>query len=333
MVRQLGQRFRQITREEGLRSALGTTKTFLSFKTSELLLKPPRAVAAYAFERKFGPGIDVMDRDWDNLILLDACRYDYFVSQIEMEGELEPVVSQGNQSWPFIQANFSGRDLHDTLYVTANPYAERLGQETFYHVRSVLSEWDAEIGTVSPEDVTDAALEAYEAHPNKRLIIHYMQPHQPHIGPTADRIRDRIDITGWDRYDGVAGKHATRTGQELWTAVRSGDITIPELQQAYAESLDIVLDHAQRLCEEIPGRTAISSDHGEMLGDRGLVKRCFGHPEDVHNRELRFVPWFTVSNGTRREIIPEEPIGFTKTDSEVVNRRLEALGYVPDHDQ
>jgi hypothetical protein len=35
------------------------------------------------------------------------------------------------------------------------------------------------------EVVTEAALEAAEWYPNERLIVHYLQPHAPYIGPTG----------------------------------------------------------------------------------------------------------------------------------------------------
>lgn len=91
--------------------------------------RKPRNIA---FERKYGPGIDVMAEDWDNLILLDACRYDYFESQINIEGELKSAISRGGHSWEFMQGNFVGREFHDTIYVTANPHVEKLSDGTFF---------------------------------------------------------------------------------------------------------------------------------------------------------------------------------------------------------
>ncbi|MDZ7731078.1 MAG: hypothetical protein U5K37_09365 [Natrialbaceae archaeon] len=67
------------------------------------------------FDLRTGEGIDVMEQDWDNLILLDACRYDAFEAQSAIDGNLKPVLSRGGASWEFMQANFAGRELHDTV--------------------------------------------------------------------------------------------------------------------------------------------------------------------------------------------------------------------------
>jgi len=72
--------------------------------------------------RRNPSGTDVMSEDWDNLILLDACRYDAFSKVNTLKGNLEERVSKGSTSKEFIKSNFVGRELHDTVYITANPY-------------------------------------------------------------------------------------------------------------------------------------------------------------------------------------------------------------------
>jgi len=41
-------------------------------------------------------GIDTFDEDWDTLILLDACRYDMFKSNSQLEGSLSSRISKGS---------------------------------------------------------------------------------------------------------------------------------------------------------------------------------------------------------------------------------------------
>jgi hypothetical protein len=43
-----------------------------------------------------------MEEDWDNLIILDACRYDYFKRQHDFEGSVDRIVSPGKMSWEFM---------------------------------------------------------------------------------------------------------------------------------------------------------------------------------------------------------------------------------------
>jgi len=51
-----------------------------------------------------------MQRDWDNLIILDACRYDYFKEYNEISGDLEPVVSKASHSLQFMEKIFQEKN-------------------------------------------------------------------------------------------------------------------------------------------------------------------------------------------------------------------------------
>jgi len=281
------------------------------------------------FRLKHGSGVDVMSRDWENLIILDACRYDVFARQNHLKGDLKRVISRGSSSWEFMEANFVDRSFHDTIYVTANPHTPKLPDGTFYTVVPAYDRWDDKLETVLPGAVTEAATEAHERYPDKRLIVHYMQPHSPHLGPTAEEIRSRLDIKGWDNYLGTEGKSADRVGVATWPAVRAGKISRRELQRAYAESVDIVLKHVEDLLDRIDGRSVVTADHGDFLGEKhatGLGRR-YGHPTGVFEREVREVPWFVVDTDERRTVSAEEPIGYEQVDEGTVNERLAALGY------
>jgi hypothetical protein len=125
-----------------------------------------------------------MNEDWDNLLILDACRYDMFTDRIDLEGTLESRISMGSTSEEFMERNFVGEQFHDTVYVNANPYIPKLGldDDTFHAVVDCLDDWDIELETVPPEPVARAARNAHERYSDKRLIIHFMQPHAPFIG-------------------------------------------------------------------------------------------------------------------------------------------------------
>ena len=69
------------------------------------------------FELRYGTGLDVIEQDWDTLVILDACRYDSFKQCRDLKGSLQPAVSRGAHSWEFMQGNFVDRELHDTVYV------------------------------------------------------------------------------------------------------------------------------------------------------------------------------------------------------------------------
>lgn len=275
----------------------------------------------YYVDRTHSESVDMMDEDWDNLLILDACRCDHFERQHEFDEPAQRVVSPGKMSWEFMQETFLGRQFHDTIYITSNPFATRLPEDTFFKTRYLIKEWDDDVGTIHPEDVVAAAEEAHANHPNKRLILHFMQPHRPYLGPTADELRERVDLIGY-RNDG--------DGLQIWGAVKEGKVTVEEVRRAYAETLDIVLDVVEDYLEDTTGKSVITADHGEMLGERVLpfTSRIWGHSEGFSTPTLRQVPWLEIDSETRRDIAESSPV---EADAELneseVESRLQALGY------
>jgi len=135
--------------------------------------------------------VHVTEEDWDHLIVLDGCRYDYFlkVHASFLEGKLEKVVSVGSNTVEWRDNSFPG-NYDDVVYVSANPHINSTvevggfrGGEHFHEVVDVWCwGWDRELGTVHPSVVNEAALRARREHPGRRLIVHYLQPHCPYIG-------------------------------------------------------------------------------------------------------------------------------------------------------
>lgn len=273
------------------------------------------------FYRRRGPGdgaIDILQADWDNLLLLDACRFDTFEARHDLPGTLESRRTVASSTIEFLHRSFDGADLSDTVYVTANPQLYRKRDRldlNIFEVNNVWQEegWDDEYRTVRPETVADAAIEAAERYPDKRLLVHFIQPHYPFIGPTG---QEHFDLDSLD----------------FWNRVLNGDVSLPDevLWQAYEENLDVALPHVETLMTELRGKTVVSADHGEMIGERArpIPMTEYGHPSEVHTDALVTVPWLTYQNGDRREIRAEDSsISMDDEDREVVEKRLEELGY------
>lgn len=290
-----------------------------------------RLISYRAFTMVHGDGIDVVEQDWDTLVLLDACRYDRFSERIDrtgIEGDLDSVISRGPESWTFIRNNFVGRELHDTIYVSANPHVSKLSDDVFFRIEPLLDSWDPDTETIPPREVVEAAVRMHDEHPNKRLIVHFMQPHIPYIGSTAERIRSSVSISGLGLGDHPGNEQRNGDGYRWWDAIEANEISREETHEAYVESLDIVLDHVTELLDDVDGKSVITADHGELLGER-LVPfgaRRYGHPP-LYTTELCEVPWFETEFGERREIVSEDPLTDDRMDPEEVTERLRALGY------
>jgi hypothetical protein len=275
--------------------------------------------------RDYNPdGICVFDEDWDNLIILDACRYDLFAERSDLSGTLEGRVSRAGATQEFIRSNFANRHLHDTVYLTANSWFNRVKKEIDSEVYKLidlhLEDPDGryhhdEFKVVPPDVMTEHAAEVAEEYPNKRLVIHYIQPHHPFIGPTG---REHF-------------QHHTASMSEL--IAESDGVTPALVRRAYAENLDIVLSSVADLLPSLPGTTVISADHGEMVGERHdfVPVRDYGHHPGIYNDSLTRVPWHIVESGSRKRIVPESPEDDEEVDVELLTQRLIDLGYKLDH--
>jgi len=268
-------------------------------------------------EKYYPDGVDVFEEDWDNLIILDACRYDFFDQQVWFKGETEKRLSRGSTSREFIRGNFTGRNAQDTVYVSANPWYlrlhERIGGDVHEYLNLHRDEKRDAIGglTTRPETVTEHALEANDAYPNKRIIFHYLQPHQPYLSEFG---RDIIDYQ-----------------RDMMLSVKQSDADRSDIVRAYRENLDLVLREVETLIAELTGKTVITADHGELLGERErpIPVRWFGHPGGVYVDELLEVPWHVIECGERKEIVAEESAETLddQTDHEAVKQQLKDLGY------
>ena len=274
-------------------------------------------------------GLDVLEQPWDNLVILDACRYDLFRTVYgeaeRLPGELAPVESKGANTVEFLKANFAGRTLHDTVYVTANPqlYRYRNAIDVEFHSEQHIwreEGWDNEAGTVRPETVTEYALNAAVEFRDKRLIVHYMQPHYPFLHSDTEFDKDHLQSS--DLAD-----------PNFWEQIMSGDLQVSRQQiwELYEDNLRALREHLEVLLKELAGRTVVTSDHGNMVGERArpIPVREWGHPRGIYTPELVMVPWLVHRTGTRREIVAEPPRERSGGVAEhIVVDRLRDLGYV-----
>lgn len=261
-------------------------------------------------ERYNTDGVDVFEEDWDNLIILDACRYDEFDRLNSLPGETQPRESRGAMSAEFVEGNFTDKCLYDTVYVASNRFYERLRDDIDAEVHDYIPvELDApDVPSSLPETVTEAALAADEQYPNKRLMVHYMQPHQPYFGPNSDHLKNTPEIR---------------------ETIRVNQMTHDEIVDAYRDNLRYVLDHVEELLDELRGKTVISADHGELLGERErpIPIKYYGHPRGVYTDELVKVPWHVYENGSRKDVVSEPPVESRREVDESVDEKLRDLGY------
>jgi hypothetical protein len=186
--------------------------------------------------------------------------------------------------------------------------------------------WDADLYTVRPDTVADAVRKANKEYPNKRIIAHFMQPHYPFVGDLGQELNQ-----GGIGRRNENGEIVERANDgDIWVKLQYSleGVSREKVWAAYKENLQLVLEEVKSLLNEIDGKTVVSSDHGNLVGDwiGPVPTRGYGHPPAIYVDELVTVPWLTVP-GERREITVDDPVGHDQLEDTVVSDRLTALGY------
>lgn len=263
-------------------------------------------------------GVRVMEEEWDNLIILDACRYDIFSEYANLRGKLEKRVSRGSHTKDFLINNFSDEKFYDTVYVSATPQLVSTGVHNQFYKFVPLWEtsWNNNLNTVPPDETAVEAISAFEENPDKRIILHFLQPHYPFIGETGRSIEHRT-VSG----DGLIDNNSAH--KSIWERLKMGEISEKTVRKAYIENLEVVIPEVQRLIDRLPGRTVVTSDHGNSFGRYGI----YGHPHYKFIKELVEVPWMIFNPDERRDIKEEDRVPSDIAGSNIKSR-LQHLGYV-----
>jgi hypothetical protein len=277
---------------------------------------------------------------WDYLIILDACRYDYFASlhNFFLSGRLERVWSCSSNTYEFCTKCLSHNKDHNIVYISANPYINSyrcIGGccAKLYVSRIVdawLRAWSPSLGTVPPDRLTHLSIDIIKNQKNKKIVIHYIQPHAPYLAPSikivgypnpvhsplfgSQKMEHYIKILNIEKYVLTLLDMLQRIGLRgvfySYLKVR-GVLGLPplnpiddfirkygieKLAKAYALNLLLVLANVAILVDRIKklnpdAKIVITADHGECLGERGLLE----HPPIV-TACLREVPLFIVES-------------------------------------
>lgn len=275
-------------------------------------------------------GVDVFSEDWDQLVILDACRYDMFKTVNKLDGSLSARESRGSATTEWLAANFDGRDLSDTVYVTANPQLERNRDDWDVNLHETVNVWldegwDEVTGTVLADTLTGAAIDAYERFPDKRLVVHYMQPHYPFVPSDSQSDKEHLNS--------IEGGEDDVVGENVWNQKFLGELSITrkELWSMYVENLEYALEHVETLLNAVSGKTIVTSDHGNYVGERAspIPIREYGHPRGIYDEPVLRVPWLETIRGDRRKIRAGGTERSTEdVDADILNERLRNLGYL-----
>lgn len=271
------------------------------------------------FTGKADEGEIIWDRDWDLLVVLDACRYDTFEEVSEeveedfdfLDGDLEKIRSSGSHSREWIGKNFGQETPEDAdpKIVDGNYFYTRLGldeelntEEAWKYAR------EQDSGAVLPGPLTDIAVRRGRQEDPDRMVVHYMQPHHPFLG--------RPEFGDYQE-PGAASKKR----KSVWDNLMLGEVSEEDVREAYRENLEIVFEDVETFLNNYDAEKAVvTADHGNSFGEKGI----YGHPWKISMDALREVPWYVTSAEDSGEYRPEEP----EARKGSVEEGLKAMGYL-----
>lgn len=266
-------------------------------------------------------GTHIYEREWDLLVLLDACRVDALEAvapEYEFLPETVPSlrsVAPNSDLWleRTFQPHYQSK-IGDTAYITANGHADgfadggfAISEDMFHSLKKVYNHgFDESDGTIPPRTVTDAAIHTLRDTRPPRAIVHYMQPHTPYRG---------LDL------DGIGVTEGKSFRETVWDWIASGRLSRDEAWEYYLDNLRWVLDDVELLLQNVDAeQVIISADHGEAFGEWG----AYGHSPYGQFDELREVPWVETTATDRSSYNPD----IDRTDVDVsTDEQLKYLGY------
>jgi len=263
-----------------------------------------------------------MEKDWKILIILDACRYDYFEKTYRdyLDGNLKKVESAGSHTSEWLKRTWDGNFYEDIIYINSNPVVLRTDgfnpDEKFFKVINLLGDnyWNEELDTVLPSTVSKQTRMARAKYPRKRIVSHFIQPHAPYldIGSLSGRLKKGYREDGNEDPSftntvrsmlgsiGVAllGKLEFRKIRRRLGLAVEDDVELAEkmygdekLREFYENNIKEVLKEVSKLVGRLPDKNiVVTTDHGELLGEEGY----YSHFVKAEHRLLRTVPWLEV---------------------------------------
>lgn len=264
------------------------------------------------------------ERDWDVLIMLDACRHDLMQEVAPAWGflpdDIPATTSPASMSEEWLERHLQPRyaeDIAETALISANAFTRHdwvadAGWAEFDEVWK--HSWSDAEGTVLPRPVTDAAIRTWRDTDAERMIVWYLQPHGPFVEAEWSQGFEKREIGNG------AGIH-----KSVWRRLRDGDLTREQVWSAYRDNLQYVLEDVALLLENLAAEdVVITADHANCLGEWGV----YGHPKYVPQPTLKRVPWVDVDAADLQTHDPAPAPEQAGVSDAVVEERLADLGYV-----
>ena len=230
----------------------------------------------------------IHETDWKTLIIIDACRFDYFnevVKEKDYDFNYESVWSAGSDTGRWYDNTWYHRRYNDTVLISDSPVPWRKDwqrhHEKFHKSYPLWKERGQTLNTfLSLKDVCSKANKLRTIHGNKRTLIHLIPPHLPYY--TEDAMKWLIKIFG----ERILGNGKLYDRIQLYGRENGWS----KLKQYYKDNITVAID--ELLKYNWGEKTIITSDHGELIGENGRYTHSLGYLSE--DPKLRTVPWVTL---------------------------------------
>lgn len=256
------------------------------------------------------------------LLIFDAGRYDYLQPLLsdQYSGEVQRTFSAARDTFEWISKVWQG-EYDDVTYISGMvPVSDEIpdfDMEDFKRLYDGINpgdsigeivklwedEWDHSVATVTPERITERAMEYTD---RDKLVVHYNQPHSPFIGTPK--------LLGHTTGKSAKPQKGRPNDEPIWHRVRAGEVSDEYLRMAYWGNATRAISAVKPLVRERETVVA-TADHGEALGEWGV----YTHDRAPHPKR-RAVPWQEISG-----IVTH---GDSGSELGTVDEKLEALGYL-----
>lgn len=217
-------------------------------------------------------GTNVFERDWDVLVVLDACRAEWLegvAPEFDTLGSVDRIRSVAGRTAGWARRTFAAAPTdRPVTYVHGAKYGRFASSAADIERVFVQSR---RFRYPPAHQMSRVALDRW-AGPGERLVVHYAQPHFPVFRRTGGRTDVEV----------VEG---TGKGAKVALFRHGGYGAVEAL---YRANLRYVLGEVAALVAQLgDARVALTADHGEFVGEYGLV----GHFPGVQHDAVRVVPW------------------------------------------
>lgn len=317
----------------------------MSIKSALKQIYATYALGWNAITSRYPLGTNVYDKEWDVLVILDACRVDALQAvsnEYDFVSEIEEIWSIGSTSKEWIEQTFDSRyidEIQNTAYITGNPFSNVLldERERLEYI-ATLDTW-VESSSLAEKLVSDNVVDIDDVGHMEALWGSAESGAGFHDCQKPDSVTEyTIKAARCGDYDRVIAHYmqphhpyfSSSTNPDELTEIEKNPFAAikdgrrDEVWDAYLDNLRYGLDWVEKLIQNVDGRVVITSDHGELMGEQKMHFHMVGNPHPT----LKKVPWVEVNATDTSSIQPDVAFNRPEEAQEISQDQLEALGYL-----